>query len=233
MLNGIAESCPECNPIALFGGKEMAIAPLTLEGTQIRLVPMTPAHLDDLCVIGLEPQLWRATTIQVQTKADMEAYVRAALEAQRAGTALPFVIVERKSGAVVGATRYHSIVPEHRRLEIGFTWIAPPWQRTFVNTEAKYLMLKHAFEALGCVRIEFRADRENAQSCRALLRIGARQEGVLRSYRVSPQRGIRDLAVFSIIALEWPQVRVTLEQKLKKEPNQSQPPTVSSGRRPS
>jgi len=206
----------------------MIIVPLSLEGSSIRLVPLSLTHLDNLCVIGLEPQLWRATTIHIQTKADMERYVRTALDAQSGGTALPFAIVERASGVIVGTTRFHSMVPEHKRLEIGFTWIASPWQRTFVNTEAKFLMLQHAFEAWECIRVEFRADAENEQSCRALLRIGARQEGILRSYRVSPLRGIRDLAVFSIIASEWSQVRLMLEEKLKKQPNQAPEPTITA-----
>ncbi len=192
---------------------------------------MSLSHLDELCAIGLEPQLWRATTIQVQTRADMERYVRAALGAQSDGTALPFVIIERGSGAVVGTTRFHSMVPDHKRVEIGFTWIALPWQRTFVNTAAKYLMLQHAFETLGCIRVEFRADAENEQSCRALIRIGAHQEGVLRNYRVSSHRGVRDMTLFSIIASEWPLVRLTLEKKLNKEPNKTPQTTRTSGPR--
>jgi RimJ/RimL family protein N-acetyltransferase len=107
---------------------------ITLEGRRIRLVPLTLAHATPLSAIGLDPALWQSTTIRVTNRAEMEAYVRTALEAQRAGNALPFVIVERASGTIVGTTRFHSAVPEHRRIEIGFTWIALPWQRTFVNT---------------------------------------------------------------------------------------------------
>jgi RimJ/RimL family protein N-acetyltransferase len=194
----------------------MTIAPISLEGTAIRLLPLTLAHLDALCAVGLEPQLWRATTIVVATKADMEAYVRTALDARNAGTAFPFAIVELGTGAIIGSTRYHSIVPEHKRLEIGFSWIALPWQRTAVNTDAKYLLLRHAFEVLGCVRVEFKADAENEQSIRALLRIGAKREGTLRNYRVTASRGIRDLALFSIIGSEWPGIRTELETTLKK-----------------
>jgi RimJ/RimL family protein N-acetyltransferase len=205
----------------------MKNAPLTLEGAVVRLVPLTHAHVDDLCEFGLEPQLWEATTIQVRTRAEMEAYIRTALDAQNSGTALPFVIEEIVSGKIVGTTRYHTICSEHRRLEIGFTWIALPWQRTTVNTEAKFLLLQHAFEILKCVRVEFRADAENERSCRALLRIGARKEGFLRNFRVTPSRGYRDLAVFSIIATEWPQVCDELKAKLKKMPNQSPDPSPS------
>ena len=160
----------------------------------------------------------------------MESYVRSALDAQSGGTTLPFVIVDRVTDRLVGTTRFHSIFPEHKRLEIGFTWIALPRQRTGVNTEAKYLMLRHTFEIMKFIRVEFRADAENEQSRRALVRIGAREEGVLRSYRLSARRGVRDLAVYSIIDSEWPQVRATLEAKLKKEPNQAPEPTAPSGR---
>jgi len=194
------------------------IAPFSLRGGSIRLVPLSLEHLDALCAAGLEPRLWGATTIQLSTRADMEAYVRAALRAQDSGTALPFTIVDRATSQVVGTTRFHSIVVEHRHLEIGFTWVALPWQRTVVNTEAKYLMLYHVFESLGYIRVEFRADAENEQSRRALVRIGAREEGILRQYRISAHRGIRDLAVYSIIRSEWPHVRRNLEAKLEGRP---------------
>lgn len=192
----------------------MELVPLKLEGTAVRLDPLTEGHLEALCAIGLEPLLWRATTIRVTTREEMGAYVMAALEAQRRGTALPFMIVEKKTGAVVGSTRFHSYSPDDRRVEIGFTWIGLPWQRTVVNTAAKYLLLRHAFESLGCVRVEFRADSENEASCRAIRRIGARPEAVLRSYRVSGHRGVRDIAVFGIVAEEWPAVKMNLEKKL-------------------
>jgi N-acetyltransferase len=190
----------------------------SLEGETIRLVPLSRHHLADLCAVGLDPALWQATTIAVTSAADMATYILSALEGAEAGTALPFVIVERSSGTIVGTTRIHSIVSEHRRAEIGFTWIARPWQRTKVNTEAKYLLLKHAFEAMGCIRVEFKADFENQQSRRALLRIGAREEGTLRNYRISAHRGIRHLSVYSIIESEWPSVRASLEAKLNASP---------------
>ena len=192
----------------------MNIEPVTLDGERIRLVPLTLAHHPQLCEVGLDERLWRLTTIRVQTPEDMLRYVRTALQTQAEGTALPFVIVEKSSGRTIGTTRYHSIHAAHRRLEIGFTWISVPWQRSGANTEAKYLMLKQAFEQYRCFRVEFKADRENEPSCRALLRIGAKQEGVLRNYMVSRHKGIRDLAVFSIIDAEWPEVKARLEAKL-------------------
>jgi RimJ/RimL family protein N-acetyltransferase len=187
---------------------------VTLEGRYINLLPLTLAHLDRLCQIGLEPQLWQGTTIKVQTREEMDSYVRAALDAQGAGTGLPFVIVERDTGEIVGTTRYHSFVPEHKRVEIGFTWIAIPWQRTMANTESKCLLLRHAFEDLGCIRVEFKANSQNEQSRRALLRIGAKEEGTLRNYRLSPSGQMFDLTIFSITSSEWPQVRCNLESKL-------------------
>ena len=191
------------------------MTPITLVGSSIKLAPLTLAHLDRLCHIGLDPRLWQATTIQIQTREQMESYVRAALDAQSAGTALPFVIIDNRTGEIVGMTRYHSAVPEHRRVEIGFTWVAPERQRTTVNTESKYLLLRHAFEQLGCIRVEFKANAENEQSRRALLRIGAKEKGTLRNYRLSPSGQMFDLTVFSITSAEWPRVRSNLEAKLK------------------
>jgi RimJ/RimL family protein N-acetyltransferase len=192
------------------------MTPVNLEGQRSTLVPLTLAHMDRLCAIGLDPRLWQATTIQIQSREQMSSYIRAALDAQSAGTALPFVIVERNSGQIVGTTRYHSFAPDHRRVEIGFTWIAPPWQRTVINTESKYLLLRHAFEELSCIRVEFKSNAGNEQSRRALLRIGAKEEGTLRSYRISTSGQVFDMTVFSITSAEWPQVRTNLEGQLKR-----------------
>lgn len=193
----------------------ISVEPITLEGAHIRLAPLSLAHHARLCEIGLDEQLWRSTTIQLQTSEEMLKYIQSALQSRDEGNALPFVIVEKDSDKVVGATRYHSINQLHRRLEIGFTWIAVGWQRTVINTEAKYLMLKHAFEQCGCIRVEFKADRSNEQSCRALIRMGAKQEGVLRKYMMSDHKGARDLVLFSVIDSEWPEVKANLERKLK------------------
>ncbi len=192
------------------------VEPITLEGTHVRLVPLALSHQATLCEVGLDERLWRLTTIRLKSAEDMLNYIQAALREQAEGTALPFVIVERASAKIVGTTRYHSINHTHRRLEIGFTWVAVPWQRSAVNTEAKYLMLKHAFEQLGCVRVEFKADADNEPSRRALLRIGATHEGVLRQYVISKDKGVRDMALFSIIDREWPQVKAHLERKLRR-----------------
>lgn len=190
------------------------IFPFSLAGSLIRLTPLSLGHLDALCASGLEPSLWQATTIQLLTRGDMEAYVRAALDAQMRGTAMPFAILERSTGKLIGSTRFHSVDVAHRHLEIGFTWLSLPWQRTAANTEAKYLMLRHAFESMGYIRVEFRADAENEKSRRALKRIGAFEEGTLRHFRISPHRGIRDMVVYSIVREEWPGIRSDLELKL-------------------
>ena len=188
----------------------MDLQPVTLEGRYVRLVPMRMAHHAALSAIGLDPSLWEYTTIRVQTPDQMRGYMEAALRAQAAGTALPFVIELVATGAVVGSTRYHAIVREHRRLEIGFTWIAAPWQRTAVNSESKFLLLRHAFETLGCQRVEFKAAAENAVSRRALLRLGATEEGLARHFMLSAHKGPCDVRIFSILAAEWPAIKARL-----------------------
>ena len=185
-----------------------------LEGIYVRLLPLTLSHHQRLCEIGLNEDLWTFTTIQVETESEMLAYIQTALAEKAEGTCQPYVITTRDTDELVGTTRYHSIDRDHRRLEIGFTWIAPRWQRTFVNTEAKYLMLKHAFEDQQFLRVQFRADASNEKSQRAILRLGARPEGTLRSFVLSKNRGPRDLMVYSILASEWPGIRSKLEQEL-------------------
>ena len=197
-------------------GHLMPIESITLAGSHIRLAPLKLSHHARLCEIGLDKRLWRYTTIRLQTAEEMLQYIRVALTEQAEGTTLPFVIIEKDSDQIIGTTRYHNIISAHRRLEIGFTWIAVAWQQTAANTEAKYLMLKQAFEEYACVRVEFKADASNEPSCRALMRIGARQEGILRNYVVSDHKGIRDLVLFSIIDSQWPTVKANLEAKLSR-----------------
>jgi RimJ/RimL family protein N-acetyltransferase len=141
----------------------------------------------------------------------MRRYVETALTEQRAGTALPFATVERASNTVVGSTRFANAVHEHRRVEIGWTWISPRWQRTGVNTEAKYLMLRHAFDVLGCQRVELKTNALNARSRAAMRRIGAKEEGTLRSHMIQPDGSVRDSVYFSVIDREWTQVKGHIE----------------------
>jgi RimJ/RimL family protein N-acetyltransferase len=192
-----------------------SLASVTLDGQRVRLEPLTLAHVDPLTEIGLDPDIWRFTTIRVASRDDMQRYVEEALDWQRAGTALPFATVDRASGRIVGATRFANIAAEHRRAEIGWTWIAPAWQRTHVNTEAKYLMLRHAFETLGWFRVELKTSALNARSRAAILRLGATEEGTLRRHMVNSDGTRRDSVYFSIIDEEWPAVKRRLEEKLR------------------
>jgi len=162
----------------------------------------------------LDERLWELTTNKVSTPEEMLAYIEAALNDQSIGTALPFVIVEKKTNKIVGSSRYHSFNATNRRIVIGHTWIVTDWQRTIVNTETKYLMLKHAFEELGCQRVEFIVNSINEKSRRALQRIGAKQEGVLRNYVLGKTNEPCDAVLFSIIDSEWNKVRSDLEDKL-------------------
>ena len=190
----------------------MPLASITLKGTMVTLVPMLRSHLDDLCAVGLDPDLWSMTTIRVASPSEMYDYIEDALRAETAGSALPFVMLLGRQ--VVGTTRLHSFVPNHRRVEIGFTWVGTPWHGTGVNTEAKYLLLRHAFETIGCERVAFTVDAENERSCTALRNIGATEEALLRHYMISPHRGPRDVRVFSMILPEWPAIRVGLERRI-------------------
>ncbi len=191
------------------------IEPITLEGPRIRLVPLTTEHYDALCDVGLDARLWAFTSVRVETPDDMQDYIDAALAAQAGSTALPFAIVHAATGRVVGTTRVHAIAPAHGRVEIGFTWVGAAWQRQGISTESKYLLLRHAFDTWRCHRVEFKAVGRNHPSCRSLLRLGATCEGVLRQYLTSADGSSHDVALFSIVSSEWPDVRAHLEITLR------------------
>jgi RimJ/RimL family protein N-acetyltransferase len=188
--------------------------PVTLEGTQVRLEPLSESHHDSLCAVGLDPELWKWIPFQVLDRDQMMNYIRAALADQEKGTALPFATVERASGRVVGATRFMNIDVPNKRVEIGSTWIGRPWQRSAINTEAKYLMMRHAFEAWECNRLELKTDSLNSKSRNAILRIGAKQEGIFRSHMVTWSGRLRDTVYFSVIAPEWAEVKAILEARM-------------------
>ena len=192
--------------------------PVTLEGRHVRLEPLSDSHHPGLCEVGIDPDLWQWIPSRVTNPEEMAAYIRTALAGQTAGTMLPFATVERASGRVIGSTRYLNIDEAHRRVEIGATWIGRPWQRSAVNTEAKYLMLRHAFETLGCMRVELKTDSLNQRSRNAILRIGAREEGTLRKHMLTWSGRIRDTVYFSILDSEWPGVKADLESKLIRHP---------------
>lgn len=194
---------------------EMIVTPVTLEGKHVQLEPLLAAHHAALTRIGLDEDLWRWIPAPVRIPEEMSAYIEGALAEQARGVSLPFTIVEKNSGKPVGCTRYGNIDRVHRRVEIGWTWVAKPWQRTPVNTEAKYLLLRHAFETLGCIRVELKTDSLNEKSRAAILRIGAQQEGIFRNHMITASGRVRHTVYFSIIDNEWPAVKARLEQRLK------------------
>ena len=190
--------------------------PVTLEGRHVRLEPLSLAHVEPLYAAS-DPELWRWTLTQIASMEDMRAYVEAALEAQRAGIALPFATIDPSSGDIIGSTRFGSIDLANHHVEIGWTWLRRDRQRTACNTEAKYLMLRHAFDVLGCVRVELKTDVLNERSRAAILRIGAIEEGTLRAHLKTASGRMRDSVYYSILDREWPAVRARLEEMLARE----------------
>jgi RimJ/RimL family protein N-acetyltransferase len=193
---------------------EMSVAPVTLEGRHVRLEPLSPAHHGGLAAVGLDEELWRWIPTPVGTPEEMSAYTSTALEEQARGVSLPFALIEKSSGRAIGSTRYGNIDRTHHRVEIGWTWVAPAWQRTTMNTEAKYLLLRHAFETLGCIRVELKTDSLNERSRAAILRIGAREEGTFRNHMITASGRIRHTVYFSILDSEWPAVKSRLQSMM-------------------
>jgi RimJ/RimL family protein N-acetyltransferase len=193
---------------------EMKIDPVVLEGIHVRLEPLLRKHITGLCEVGLEEQLWRWIPTPVRTADDMAAYVELALKELANGVSLPFAQIEKATGRLIGSTRYMNIDRVHHRMEIGCTWIGREWQRTAANTEAKYLLLRHAFETLGCMRVELKTDSLNEKSRAAILRIGAKQEGIFRNHMMTSTGRIRHTVYFSIVDSEWPGVKSEMERRL-------------------
>lgn len=191
----------------------MLSAPL-LTGRHVRLEPLSPDHLAGLVAAGCDPALWQLTVNDGSTPEAMRRWLDAALADQRRGTAVPFATVLLQTGQVVGSSRFGNLSETDRRAEIGWTWVGRAWQRTAVNTETKYLMLRHAFEVWRLIRVEFKTDAINQQSRAALLGIGAREEGVLRRHALTWTGRFRDSVFFSILAEEWPAVKSRLESRL-------------------
>jgi RimJ/RimL family protein N-acetyltransferase len=192
----------------------MEILPVTLESKHTRLEPLSLAHQEALLAAAGDGELWNSTVTLVPNRDTMTGYIEAALTAQTRGSELPFVIVRKSSGIVVGTTRFYEIDPNDRRLAIGYTWLSVSAQRTALNTEAKLLLLTHAFEFWSFNRVEFITDVLNQQSRLAILRLGAKEEGILRSHMVMPNGRVRDSVCFSIIADEWPEVKEGLTTRL-------------------
>jgi len=192
----------------------MSLPPLVLEGTHIRLEPLSPGHLPGLLAVGLAPELWAQTVDKIRTPADLTRYAERAMQEAANGLSRPFATIWRDTGAVIGSTRFGNLVPAHRRAEIGWTWLGVAWQRTAANTEAKLLMLEHGFERMNLRRIEFKTSTLNLRSRAALLRIGAVEEGVFRQHMINEDGSNRDSVYFSILDSEWPAVRDRLRARL-------------------
>lgn len=205
----------------------MHMEPLT--GPRITLRPLLASDGPALVEAAADGELWNLPYTVVPSAETVDAYMRVALEGRADGTTIPFVIqIPDAKRLIIGSTRFLKIDWEHRHLEIGWTWLSKSWQRTFVNTEAKFLMLCFAFERLNCIRVQFTTDEINEASCAAILRLGAKQEGIMRQDFITPDGRKRDSVQFSIIDEEWPEVRRKLEEKLK-APSESELSSQQAG----
>jgi len=191
----------------------MQIEP-SLTGPRIVLRPLAATDAGALVAAAADGELWSLSFTVVPSAATIDTYIGAALDGHAAGSVMPFVIVLRETGQVIGCTRFWKIDRDNRKLEIGHTWLAASWQKTFVNSEAKYLLLRKAFDEMGCVRVQFTTDETNAASRAAILRLGAKEEGVIRHERIMPDGRKRNSVRYSIIDDEWPAVKAKLEQRL-------------------
>ncbi len=194
----------------------MKVEPIILDGEQVRLEPLLASHEEPLSQAAADGELWHSQFTLIPSQDETAGYIKAAVEAEATGRELPFVIVRKSTGQVVGTTRFYNIERENRSVEIGYTWLALSAQRTAVNSEAKLLLLTHAFEAWDCIRVSFVTDVRNQQSQKALLRLGARFEGILRNHLIMPGGRYRDSALFSIIESEWPEVKTKLKSRLER-----------------
>jgi RimJ/RimL family protein N-acetyltransferase len=190
------------------------IEPVVLEGRGIRLEPLSAEHEASLSAAAADGRLWELWFTSIPDPGGMRAYIQEALAGQRDGHMLPWAVRDVSSGAIVGSTRYHDVVPEIDRVEIGYTWYAQRWQRTGVNTTCKLLLLTHAFETLGCKVVGLRTDGVNIRSQRAIEALGARKDGVIRHSKIRKDGTVRDTVMYSILAGEWFDVRRHLEQRL-------------------
>ena len=194
----------------------MKVSPIVIEGQHVRLEPLTHAHTEPLIAAASDGEIWKSDVTVVPSADTIDKYIGDALRGLELGTELPFAIASKATGDVVGTTRFYEIMPADRRVAIGYTWLARSAQRTPVNIETKLLLLEHAFDYWNCVRVEFITDVLNEQSRAAILRLGAKQEGILRNHMIMPSGRIRDSVFFSIIAEEWPAVRANLEARLNR-----------------
>jgi RimJ/RimL family protein N-acetyltransferase len=192
------------------------VTPVTLTGRLVRMEPLAERHLDDLARVAYDDAVWRWTIAKPLDEAGLRTWFDLALANANATTEMPFATVDLASDRAIGSSRYMTITPEHRRLEIGWTWVGTAFQRTGANREAKLLQLGHAFETLGAERVEFKTHARNERSRAALLGIGATFEGVLRHHTIMPDGSNRDSAFYSVLAAEWPDVKARLEARLQR-----------------
>jgi len=192
------------------------LAAVSMYGSLVSLEPLTTLHLPELAAIGLHPELWRLQPRAILSVADMRDYIDQALADHARGVSLPFVIVRREDRAVLGSTRFMDVALEHRRLEIGATWLTPAAQRTGANVEAKLLLLTHAFETMGMQRVVLKTEALNVQSRTAILALGAVEEGTFRRHLIAESGRMRDMTYFSILDDEWPDVRARLRARLQR-----------------
>ncbi len=192
----------------------MNTPPPTLIGQRIVMRPLRASDAQALVLAASDGELWNLPFTVVPSEQTVEAYIAKALEGERQGHVMPFVTTLRETGQVIGSSRFWKVDAANRKLEIGHTWLARTWQRSFANTEAKLLMLSQAFEARGCVRVQLQTDERNAVSRAAILRLGAQQEGILRNERIMPDGFIRNSVRFSIVDAEWPGVKQRLQARL-------------------
>ncbi|MBP6019916.1 MAG: GNAT family N-acetyltransferase [Burkholderiaceae bacterium] len=191
-------------------------SPITLEGNGVALIPLDTSHAPALERVAQDGQLWTLRLTSIPEPGATNDYIAKALAGQSAGTMLPFAVVDQASGDIIGTTRYHDIVPDLARLEIGYTWYGQRWQRSHVNTSAKLLLLRHAFDTLGAQVVGWRTDNFNYASQRAIERLGARKDGVLRHHALRRDGTVRDTVLYSLLAGEWPEVEKHLEFQLSR-----------------
>lgn len=192
------------------------LASITLEGQKVKLIPLEASHKEALLKAASDGKLWELWFTSVPSKERIDSYLKQAFDEQQKGSSLPFVILDKSTGELIGTTRYCNAVSEHKRLEIGYTWYAKKYQRTGVNTECKYLLLKYAFEELDCIAVEFRTNWHNSRSRAAISRLGAKQDGILRNHQLHSDGSYRDTVVFSITNQEWKGVAKSLNYEMKK-----------------
>lgn len=189
---------------------------LELEGQTVKLVPLEGSHKEGLLKAAADGKLWEMWFTSVPSAKNIDNYIGRALHQKHIGTEFPFAVLNKSNGDIIGSTRYCNLKPEHRRLEIGYTWYAKKYQRTGVNTECKYLLLQYAFETLDCKAVQFLTNWYNLRSREAIARLGAKQDGILRNHRLNDDGSCRDTVVFSIIEQEWASVKKVLKYEMKK-----------------